>query len=155
MKNTVRIIIAALVAFCLCSCGKSFQDIKMTSCELVSLSPRGLSAIDATVSVGIDNPTVQVTLSQIYGLVKMNGEPCLHITADDVTLAPKTEDIYTLDLHGNIDSYFNPLQLLTLFSEPDWSVMTMDIRFRGTLKSGLGKDFEYKDIPLKDLLEKI
>lgn len=155
MKNTVRLFIIALAAFCLCSCAQSFKDIKVTSCELVSLSPRGLSALDATVSVGVDNPTVQVTLSQAYGLVKMNGEPCLHITADDVTLAPKTEDIYTLELHGNIDSNFNPFQLITLFREPDWSVMTMDIWFRGTLKNGLGKDFEYKDIPLKDLLDKI
>ena len=33
--------------------------------------------------------------------------------------------------------------------------MTADVRFRGVLKSGLGKDFEYTDIPLKDLLDKI
>jgi len=155
MKRVLRLIIPALVALCLCSCANSFKDIKVTSCELLSLTPKGLSSLDATVNLGIDNPTVQVTLSQMNATVKMEGEPCLHITADDVTLAPRTKDYYPIELHGTIDGSFNPFQLLTLLNNPNLEPLTIDVRFHGTLKSGLGKDFEYLDIPIKDLLDQI
>ena len=155
MKKLLRLLIPALAALCLCSCGKSFQDIKVTSCDLESLSPRGLSAIDAVVNVGVDNPTVQVTLTNLAAVVKMDGVPCLHVTADDLTLAPKSEQVYSLLLHGALDELFNPLQLLTLLAEPNLDALTLDVSFRGKLRSGLGKDFEYTDIALKDLLSKI
>lgn len=155
MKKLLRLLIPAIAALCLCACGKSFQDIKVTSCDLESLSPRGLSSMDAVVNVGVDNPTVQVTLTNLAAVIKMEGIPCLHVTADDLTLTPKTEQIYTILLHGTLDESFNPLQLLGLLAEPDLDVLTLDVSFRGTLRSGIGKDFEYTDIPLKDLLSKI
>ncbi|MBO7643503.1 MAG: hypothetical protein J6S62_00875 [Bacteroidales bacterium] len=155
MRTVLRLLIPALAAICLCSCSKSFQDIKVTSCELVSLSPVGLSAMDLNVNVGVDNPTVQVTLSQLRAVIKMDGVPCLNVTADDVVLAAKTEDVYPLLLHGSIAEGFNPLQLLGLIGLNDLSPLTADVAFHGALRSGLGKDFEYTDISLKDLLEKL
>lgn len=155
MRTILRLLIPALAALCLCSCGKSFQDIKVTSVDLVSLSPLGLSAVDVEVNVGVDNPTVQVALTQLNAVVKMDGTPCLNITADDVTLAAKTQDIYPLLLHGSLAEGFNPFQLLSLLGTSDFSPLTIDVFFHGALKSGLGKDFEYRDIALKDLLEKL
>ena len=155
MSRLLRIAIAAVAAFCLCSCANSFKDIKVTSCELLSLSPKGLSALDAAIEIGVDNPTVQVPLTNMYARVKMDGEPCLHFTADDVTLSPRSEEIYNIDIHGNIDGSFNPFQLLTLFQGSGLETVPVDVWFRGVLKSGFGKDFEYKDIPIKDLIDQI
>ncbi len=155
MSKFIRIFIIAVAALCLSSCANSFKDIKVTSCELLSLSPKGLSALDAAIAIGVDNPTVQVTLTNMYALVKMDGEPCLHVTADDVTLSPRSEEIYNIDIHGNIDGSFNPFQLLTLLQGSGLEMVTVDVWFRGVLKSGFGKDFEYKDIPIKDLLDQI
>ena len=155
MRTVLRLLIPALAALCLCACGKSFQDIRVTSCELVSLSPLGLSAVDVEINVGVDNPTVQVALSQLRAVVKMDGTPCLNVTADDVTLAAKTENIYPLLLHGTLAEDFNPFLLLGLLGRDDYSALTVDVYFHGALKSGLGKDFEYKDIALKDLLSKL
>ncbi|MBO4565964.1 MAG: hypothetical protein J5695_01915 [Bacteroidales bacterium] len=156
MKKLAGILLTLLAAVLLSSCCKSFQDIRLTSCDLVELSPRGLSSIDATIEVGVDNPTVQVTLTGMDATLKMDGSPCLHLTADDVTLEPRTEKVYSILIHGAIDGNFNPLQLLLLLNQPNFlEPMTADVRFRGVLKSGLGKDFEYTDIPLKDLLDKL
>ncbi|MBO4476204.1 MAG: hypothetical protein J5737_05755 [Bacteroidales bacterium] len=155
MVKFIRLLIAAATAVCLCSCANSFKDIKVTSFDLVSVSPKGLSALDASVAIGVDNPTVQVTLTKMYAIVKMDGEPCLHFTADDVTLAPRSQEIYEIDVHGNIDGAFNPFQILTLFKGSSLDPLTVDVWFRGVLKNGFGKDFEYKDIPVKDLIDKI
>lgn len=155
MKSLLRIACVCLALIAASSCAKSFQDIKMTSFDIVSLTPRGLSSIDASVEVGVDNPTVQVTLTRMQAIAKMDGVPCLYIFADDLTLAPYTQQTYRLDLHGTLDEQFNPFYLLTLIQKPDMDSITVDVTFRGTLRSGLSKDFSYIDIPLKDILDKI
>ena len=152
MKRVTELLVIALAVLCLSSCGKSFKDIKVTSCDVVSVTPKGLTSFDAELNLGVNNPAAQITLSQLNATVKMDGTPCLYLTADDVTVAPRTEQNYSLLLHGLMDSNFNPFTLLSLVKNPDLTPMTVDIRFHGALKSGIGKDFEYKDIALKNLL---
>lgn len=152
MKRVAELLIVALAAFCLSACTKSFQDIKVTSCRLVSVSPKGLTSFDAVLEVGVDNPAPQLTLSNAYAKLKMDDNPCLHLTADDLTIQPRAEQVYTVMLHGTIDGNFNPFSLLSLLEDQNLDRMTIDVSFHGALKSGLGKDFEYKDIPLKELL---
>ena len=153
MKSLLRTLLLSILL--LASCAKSLKDIKMTSFDIEALTPRGLSAIDAAVSIGIDNPTVQVTLSRMQATAKMDGIPCMYVVADDVTLEPRTQQIYRLDLHGMLDENFNPFQLLALFHQQQMELITVDVTFRGTLRNGLSKDFTYNDIPLKVLLENI
>ena len=155
MRRLAELILVALAALLLTSCAKSLKDIEVTSCNVTSISPKGLSSFDATVDLGVNNPSVQLTISKMNATVKMDGVPCIYLTADDVTLAPKTEQVYILSLHGLLDGNFNPFTLLTLLNNPDFDPMTIDVSCRATLKSGIGKDLIYKDIPLKDLLGKI
>ena len=149
IKKTAKIVTLLLAAaLCLCSCGKSLKDIKITSYEVSSVAPRGLSAFDATIDLGVNNPSVQFSLSAISATVKMDGTPCLYLTADDVKVA-------TLILHGVLDKAFNPFSLLTLLQNPDLEPITLDLSYHGSLKGGLGKDFEYKDIKVKDLIGRL
>lgn len=152
MKRICRLIILALAVLSLASCAKSFKDIKVTSCDVVSVSPKGLTSFDAELNLGVDNPASQINLSAMTATLKMDGVPCLYLTADDVTLAPRIEVIYPVHLHGLMDSNFNPFTLLSLIKQPELSPMTIDVKFHGALRSGIGKDFEYNDIPLKQLL---
>lgn len=155
MNRIVKILLTALVVLCCSSCGKSLKDIQVTSCKLTSISPRGLSSFDASLDLVVDNPSVQVSLTKMSATLKMNGEPCLYLTADDVTLNPKSQEVYTLTVHGLMDSKFNPFSLLSLLQDMDLEPMSVDVFCHGALKSGIGKDFVYKDLPLKDLLDKI
>ena len=154
MKRVVELIIVTIVALCAASCSGSFKDIKVTSCQLVEIVPRGLSAFDATMDLVVDNPAPQVTLSEMIALVKMDQVPCLHLAADELTIEPRSENAYTVFFHGQLDENFNPFTLLLLLKQENMDSLTMDISFRGSLKSGLGKHFEYNDIPIKDVLDK-
>ena len=142
-----------VTALLLVSCTGSFKDIKVTSCDFVSLTPRGLSSFDAVMDIGVDNPAPQLTLSKMYALVKMDQQPCLHLYADDVTISSRTEFVYPVSFHGTIDESFNPFTIFSILKGENLESLTVDISFRGALKSGLGKNFEYKDIPIKDLIE--
>ena len=156
IKKTAKIVTLLLAAaLCLCSCGKSLKDIKITSYEVTSVAPRGLSAFDATIDLGVNNPSVQFSLSAISATVKMDGAPCLYLTADDVKVEARSEQVYTLILHGVLDKAFNPFSLLTLLQNPDLEPITLDLSYHGSLKGGLGKDFDYKDIKVKDLIGRL
>ena len=154
MKRAVELVVIVIASLFLASCSGSFKDIKVTSCVLTEIVPRGLSAFDATIDLGVDNPAPQVTLSEMKALIKMDQVPCLHLTAEDVTLAPRSESVYTVTFHGVLDENFNPFSLLQLFNQQRQTALTADFGFRGTLRSGLGKYFEYTDIPIKDLLDR-
>ncbi len=151
MTRTLRLILAAVVTLCATACA-SYKDIKVTGCELTAIVPRGLTSFDATMDISVSNPASEITLSEMNALVKLRQEPCLHLTAEDVTIAPRSENVYTVIFHGDLDGEFNPFSLLPLLRQKDFSEVTIDLGFRGTLRSGLGKYFEYKDIPVTDLL---
>ncbi|MBO4671665.1 MAG: hypothetical protein J5640_07495 [Bacteroidales bacterium] len=155
MKRVAELFLVALSALLLTSCGKSFKDMEITSCKITSISPKGLSAFDATVDLGVNNPSVQLNLTKLKATVKMDGAPCLYLNADDVTIEPRSEQVYVLTIHGLLDGSFNPFALLTLLDSPDLEPMTIDASCHAALKSGIGKDLIYEDVPLKDLLGKI
>ena len=154
MKRVIKLIICLAAALSITSCAGSFKDIKLTSCDIVSIDPRGLSAFDAALNLGVHNPAPQVTLSEMKAVIKMDQMPCLHLTAEDLTLARCSDAVYNVSFHGNLDENFNPFMLLQLLNQQDPASLTADISFHGKLRSGLGKYFEYKDIPIKDFLGK-
>lgn len=155
MKRIATLLITALAVLCTVSCSESFKDIKVTSCQLESITPRGLSAFDAILDIGINNPAPQVTLSEMNAVIRLNEIPCLYLTAEDITLEPRSEQVYVAFFHGSLAEDFNPFSLLPLLQHPELEGITLDLGFRGTLRSGLGKYFEYTGIPIKDIMGKI
>ena len=101
MTRTLRLILAAVVTLCATACA-SYKDIKVTGCELTAIVPRGLTSFDATMDISVSNPASEITLSEMNALVKLRQEPCLHLTAEDVTIAPRSENVYTVIFHGDL-----------------------------------------------------
>lgn len=152
MKRSILILAACAALLTGCH---SFKDIKVNSFELTKVVPVGLSAIEAEVDVEIDNPTVGFAVENLEGLLKMDGDSCMTISSDLVRIEKKSVRHYTIPLHGRLADGFNPFQLLSILSSKDLSVFTIDVKAHGTLKGGIGKDVEYKDIPLTSLIDKL
>lgn len=154
MKTRI-IILIAIVSMMVCSCSKGFQDIAVTSFDVVSLKPVGLSRLEATVELGIHNPATELHISDLMGTLKYQGAPCLSITSDDVVIEKKSDKLYTVVLNGTIDPDFEIIRLIKLMKSDSLDEMTVDVSCHGALRSGLGKDIGKKDIPLKDLISKL
>ena len=88
-------------------------------------------------------------------VIRLNEIPCMYLTAEDITLVPRSEQVYVALFHGSLAENFNPFSLLPLLQHPDLECITIDLGFRGTLRSGLGKYFEYTGIPIKEIMGKI
>lgn len=148
------IFIFVLCTALLSSC-HSYRDIKFKSADIASVTPVGLTAINAEVNVEIENPTVGFTVKDIDGVLKMKGDSCLLVHSDGVKIKGKCTRTYTLPLQGRIAQGFNPFQLLNIMSTKDLGVFTLDIKARGTVAGNIGKEIEYHDIPLKSIIDKL
>lgn len=151
----LSIIFLTFAALVLSSCAGNFKDIRVTSCNLKSIRPSGFSAVEAELEIGIDNPAPEIHLTDIAGLAKYKGEPCLELSAGDVVLKKRSEQTYTIVLNGALSKGFHLVQLLSLLGEDDGlAYITADISCHAALASGIGKDIGYNDVPVKDLIEK-
>lgn len=148
-------IIFAICAAVLTGCSGSVKDIKVTGCELVSVVPMGLYGLDAVVDVTVDNPTISFEVTGVVGTVKYKGDPCLTLTADGILVDGRCEKTYTVPVKGSLSDNFNPFTLLKIFNAGDFGDCTLDVRAKVALKNGIGKVIEKKDIPVKELIDKI
>lgn len=137
-----------------CCMGK-FSDIKIKDASLESVNPIGLTALTAVANVEVDNPAPTFTLLNIHGVIKQDGVPCLTLTAEDVTVQGRTRAHYELPFAGALCDGFNPFTLLTVLKSKDLSAFTLDVAAHAQLKSGLGKDIEFKDLAVQSLLENL
>ena len=150
MKRLIPLFLLCITL--ICGCSKGVSDIKVTSFDIVSLTPQGLSAVDAVMDVGIDNPLIGFTLSDIKGIVKMDGTPCMTITSQPVTLEGKSDKVYRIPLTGVLSGAFNPFQLLDLVKDKDLSRFKVDATAKVILPGGISKNLEFKDLAVEKLL---
>ena len=155
MKGRIVILLAAMALLC-CSCGGKFKDIQVTSCEVKSLTPTGFSKMEAVIELGINNPAPEIHLSDVQGIAKFEGDPCVTLTTPDIVIEGKTEKVYTVTLTGRIDRSFDLLKVVAALRDPNaLDAVTLDVETRAALSSGVGKNIVKKDIPVKDLIGKL
>ena len=153
-KRTAYILLPLLLL--LCSCTARYKEIEPTSFEVVSITPVGLTSLEAVVDVGVHNPAGRLTLSGIGCTVKYKGEDCVGITADPVTLERRCDSVYRVPLKGSLVQGFNPFQLLEILgNQENIEFLTVDVSARAELPGGIGKEIEYSDVPLKRLVDKL
>lgn len=146
--------ITAILCLCiliLSGCSKTYKDIKVTSFEVISITPKGLNQVDALVDVGIYNPIVGFEVTDVLGVLKMDGEPCVNISTDQLTISGKTEKVYRIPLHGELEPGFNPLSLLKVAQTLDFSGFTADVNGKVSLRGGIGKTISLKGLKLGEL----
>ena len=148
MKRLVTILF--FCALILSGCSKTYKDIKVTSFEVISITPKGLNQVDAVVDVGIYNPILGFEVTNVLGTLKMDGDPCVNISSDQLMIAGKTEQIYRIPLHGELVPGFNPLSLLKVAQTMDFSNFTADVTGKVAVK-GVGKNIELKDLKIGEL----
>jgi len=157
MKKKLSILIVTILSVLpmLTGC-TSFSEIKIKSFEIVSVTPRGTTGLDALVKVEVDNPSMSFELTDLVGTLKLEGHPCLSITADQLIVAGKTVKIYSVPLQGRLSEGFNPFQLLRIINgySLDFDKLTVDVSGKASLRGGVGKKLEFKDIKIGEYLVK-
>lgn len=129
------------------------NKIKPTSFKVTSVSPKGFGSLGFSAQVGIDNGSGGFSLSKITGSV-YGGElkvGTVTVSVDDLTIKPRTSDIYTVT--GTV-STSSAVSLLALLQDAprNLSEYFVDISFTARPKGGTAKDFHFDRIPARQLL---
>jgi hypothetical protein len=135
----------------LTGCGK-FKDIKVNSVTPVNVTPHGLKGVDVELAVEIDNPAVQIQLSDMEAVLKHSGKIIGKVTVDPFTMKGRTVETYYLMARV---TYAQGLSLKEIWSMIDKNFLDkcyVDITVTGKLKCGISKTIKKNGIPLKKLM---
>ena len=151
MGKHFAVLLAAIMI--VCGCGK-FNDIRITSAKLVSLTPSGLRAVDAVMEVGVDNPAMAFTVSYARGTVYYAGQPLLDYSAQPVTVKRRSTGVYEVNARGTLADGVSVLRMLGLAGNIDLNRITVDID--ATLKAGgRKKNISLGNVPVARIKEAV
>jgi len=154
MKRKGLIVLIAILALALSSvtgCRK-YEQIRVTSGKLESISMNGFKAVDLTLLVGIDNPAGKVTVKEAEGTVRHFGKIIGKVTLAPLVLLPRTHAEYTVEARVQLAGGLGFKDLMSLADPAKWNEYVVDLTFSGKA-SGVAIKKSLKDIPLKKLLE--
>ena len=153
MRKFGRFLILASIAIMAAACG-SIKDIAVTSCKLASISPNGLKSVDAVLDIGIHNPTIAFTLSDVTGKVHDEDNVVVTFGGGPISIDKKSDNVYQLPCSATIGSEVSLFRILNLLKNKDFEHYKIDIEGDVILSGKVKKHLRIKDIPVTTLMEK-
>ena len=160
MRAAKRIFILSLIAAvalaALPACGSlaKVKDIRITSCGVESYSMKGLRSINAVLALGIDNPAMDFTVTELNGILKYNGEDFAFYTGDTLQVEGKCSKVYDLPCSATLKEGIGLLQAMQIAGKGSLDGFTTDIDAKVKIKKGPRKTIRFKDLDLQKLAEK-
>lgn len=153
MKRILKYIILLTMAVIMSSgCGdiKKLQEIKIESCRLASIAPKGFASADAELVLVVDNPGKELGISALECIIYRVGEQFCTLSADDFFVMAKQKADCTLPIHLALSPGVNLMTFLSLLkgSVDDY---TVDVNAIVKIKGGARLKVTEKAIPLSDL----
>lgn len=151
MRRLIVLVLAAmLVTFT--GCGK-FKEIKVNSVKMEKVSPYGLRGLNVGLAVEIDNPAVQIKLSDMEADIEYCGKVLGKVTVDPFTMKGRTVETYHLDATVTLAENVSLYDMLMVLDKNFMDKCLVDITVKGKLKGGLSKTITKNDVPLKKLMK--
>lgn len=149
-------LIAAAVVAMLPACGSlsKVKDIKITSCGVESYSMKGLRSINAVLALGIDNPAMDFTVTELNGILKYHGEDFAFYSGDTLQVEGKCSKVYDLPCSVTLKEGIGLLQAMQIIGKNSLDDFTTDIEAKVKIRKGPRKTVRFKDLDLQKLAEK-
>lgn len=144
--------VATAVAFLLAGCSRP-GDINILSHNIDSISPDGLRAVSAVISLTVENNSIGFTLSDIEGTVYVKDRDFATFTADPVRISARTTETYPVNCAASLCEGVSLFDLISLANTTS-DDMKVDFRAVARTKSGLKKKVRYEKVSLEDLSKK-
>lgn len=137
----------------LVSCNK-IREIRPTSFELVSVSPKGFYSADVDFRLGIHNPALQIGFSDIFAEVVLNGKVIGNVSVAPFVMEAKSDNVYDMNALLALNKGTSVLNLIPLLKNPDaMKNAHINLRVRATLKNGISKELVWNEVPVEKLIK--
>lgn len=147
-----RLLVLAVTLLAAASCAR-FQDIKVNSCSLGSVSLRGFTAADAVLDMEIDNPTMAFTISDIDGaVIHAQADTAIFLKGGPVDIERKCVKTYQVPVTATLGPAMSIMELAGVVSGGDYSGYDLDITLTVSLNGGISRKVKLDPMPINDLL---
>lgn len=137
----------------LVSCNK-IREIRPTSFELVSVSPKGFYSADVDFRLGVHNPALQIGFSDIFAEVVLNGKVIGNVSVAPFVMEAKSDNVYDMNALLALNKGTSVLNLIPLLKNPDaMKNAHINLRVRATLKNGISKELVWNEVPVEKLIK--
>ena len=155
MKKAIRISILLAVACVLLSgCVSKYKKISVSSFELESVVPTSLRSANVIVDVGINNPAPAFQVRDMEATIKRGDEVMGVVSGEPVSVDGKCDRVYRIPLQAQLADGISLMQLLATYKNFNPEDFTLDLHARANVAGKIGKDIDYKDVPLTKFLNK-
>ena len=153
-RISYRLLLLVCVAIMsLVSCNK-IREIRPTSFELVSVSPKGFYSADVDFKLGIHNPALQIGFSDIFAEVVLNGKVIGNVSVAPFVMEAKSAKVYDINALLALNKGTSVLNLIPLLKSPDaMKNAHINLRVRATLKNGISKELVWNEVPVEKLIK--
>ena len=134
-----------------CSGIRKMKDVKITSVGVKYFVPTSMKSGEGILTLGIDNPAMDFTISDVEGVVRRGERPLGYLTAGELNLKARSSETYELPCTATLAEGVSIVEILTLASTKDLEGLAADINLRVTLQNGMGKTLSFNDLDLKNL----
>lgn len=131
---------------------RKYEQIKFTSVAVKSVGMNGLRSVKLDISLGVDNPAGKVVVNNAVGTLKHFGKVIGSVSLAPLTLMPRTQSEYSVQANVELAEGIGIIEAMQFASPAKLNECTVDVSVSGKA-SGVALKREYKDIPLKKLLE--
>lgn len=131
------------------------KNISVTSFKIDSIKPTGLRSVNGSAKVGVSNTGVEFTVFDITGTVKRKGAEFGTFTIEPVTVAGKSEQVYTVSGSASLVSALSVASAISAVLTWDVEDYTIDISCKIKPRGGVVVPFERKDIPASKIAARL
>ena len=131
---------------------RKYEQIQILSGKVESLKMNGLRTAELVLKVEVSNPAGKVSVEDVNGRVKHSGKVIGNVSLAPLRLHPRTTGEYRVDAKVTLERGVSLMDLMNLMDVRRLKECTVDISAKGKA-AGVKVKKEYKDIPLKKLLE--
>lgn len=153
IKTGILAIILSVLLLSSCKNAFHVEDIRPTSFELESMSPNGLRSVNATVGVGISNPSVTFQVSEAEALVYHKGRLLGKVQLEPFEVKKKTDEVHSIDCTMTLADGINLFEVMALAAKFNVDDFTMDIS--GIVKAmNFKKKMTYTNVPASKFIRR-
>lgn len=152
MKRFLSILSIAVALVLVTGCGISrIGQIEVTSVGIKYVVPTSSKSVDTKLRLGIYNPSVNFTVSDVEGTVKYKGEDFGYLTAGRIDVEKNCEKFYDLPCTATLAENVSLLDVAKLGLKGSLDGLTADLKLHVKLKNGPGATLKFKDLDLTTL----
>ena len=149
MKRIVKVLILAIAALSASSCGiAKIKDLSVSSLGVKYLAPTSNRSLKGTLLLGLDNPSIDFTVSNVEGVVRYYERDMVNFTAGELPVQGKSDQVYELPCTATLCDGVSLLDLLVIASKKSLEGMTADVSLNASLKNGVTLPLTFKKIDL-------